>query len=96
MTRAFPDDEKFGLVSQLRRASISIASNIAEGSSRSTGKDQAHFTQIAFGSLMEVLNQLIIASDLDFIAQEKLDDLRPQIEKLANKLNSLRQTQLKR
>ena len=61
ITSNFPDTEKFGLTSQLRRASISIASNIAEGSARKSYKDKAHFTTMAFGSAVEVLNQLIIS-----------------------------------
>ena len=61
ITSNFPDTEKFGLTSQLRRASISIASNIAEGSARKRYKDKAHFTTMAFGSAVEILNQLIIS-----------------------------------
>ena len=61
ITKDFPNEEKFGLTSQLRRASVSIASNLAEGTSRKTNKDKAHFTTLSFSSLMEVLNQIIIA-----------------------------------
>lgn len=57
LTKKFPDTEKFGLISQLRRASVSISSNIAEGTSRKTNKDKAHFMTIAFSSATEVLNQ---------------------------------------
>ena len=56
LTEKLPDTEKFGLISQMRRAVVSISSNIAEGTSRSTNKDKAHFTTIAFSSTMEVLN----------------------------------------
>jgi four helix bundle protein len=59
LTKDFPESEKFGLVNQLRRASVSIASNLAEGTSRSTNKDKAHFTTMAFSSLMEVLKSRI-------------------------------------
>lgn len=69
----FPADEKFGLISKLRRACISICSNLAEGSSRNSYKDKARFTEIAYGSLMEVLNQLILAADLDLISHGKLE-----------------------
>jgi len=94
ITNKFPDDERFGLISQLRRASVSIASNIAEGTSRKTNKDKAHFTTLAYSSTMEVLNQVIIANELEFISEEKYKELRIQIEKISNKLNALRNSQL--
>jgi len=56
LTTNFPDEEKFGLTSQLRRASVSVPSNIAEGNSKSSLKEKAYFTEIAFSSLMEVRN----------------------------------------
>jgi four helix bundle protein len=65
-TKDFPADERFGLISQMRRASISIASNIAEGSARKTAKDQAHFSTVAYSSTIELLNDLIISSDLGY------------------------------
>lgn len=94
VTKEFPSEEKFGLTNQLRRASISVASNLAEGTSRKTNKDKAHFTTIAFSSLMEVLNQLIIAKDLDFLSEIDYQTLRQEVEKISNKLNSLRNAQL--
>ena len=94
VTGNFPSEEKFGLTNQLRRASISIASNIAEGTSRNTNKDKAHFTTMAFSSLMEVLNQLIIAHELDFIKKDDYLDIRNNIDKISNKLNALRKSQL--
>lgn len=63
LTEQFPITEKYGLVSQMRRAVVSVVSNIAEGSGRSSQKDQAHFYQIAFSSLIELLNQFIIVND---------------------------------
>lgn len=92
ITKDFPDEEKFGLVKQLRRAIISISSNIAEGSGRTSPKDQAHFYQIAFSSLLEVLSQLLISIELGFINKDKEIQLREQIIKIANKLNSLRKS----
>ena len=74
VTKDFPSDEKFGLTSQLRRASISICSNIAEGSARKTNKDKAHFTTMAFSSAVEVLNQVIITEELGFITKEQYSD----------------------
>ena len=96
ITNDFPIDEKYGLISQVKRATISVSSNLAEGAARKTAKDQAHFTTIAYGSLMELLNQLILASDLDYISIEKLSELRPKIEAIGNKLNSLRNSQYQR
>ncbi|PLX05953.1 MAG: four helix bundle protein [Marinilabiliales bacterium] len=94
ISNMFPDEEKFGLVSQIRRASISVSSNIAEGTSRKSGKDQARFTEISYGSLLEVLNQLILAADLGYISSNIVDEQRQIIEEIGNKLNKLRETQL--
>jgi len=94
VTRKFPDQEKFGLISQLRRASVSVSSNLAEGTSRKTNKDKAHFSTIAFSSLMEVLNQIIISNELEYISNSDYLELRNQIEKVSNKLNALRKSQL--
>ncbi|WP_293895411.1 four helix bundle protein [Flavobacterium sp.] len=94
ITTRFPDTEKFGLISQLRRASISIASDIAEGSARKSYKDKAHFTTMAFGSTVEVLNQLIISFELDFVSEVDYLKLRAQLESITNKLNALRNYQL--
>jgi four helix bundle protein len=95
-TSKFPETEKFALVSQLRRASVSIASNIAEGSARKTYKDKAHFTTIAFSSAVEVLNQLIISFELGFISQKDYFYLRNKLESITNKLNALRNYQLEK
>lgn len=96
ITSKFPDTEKFGLTSQLRRASISICSNIAEGSARKSFKEKAHFTTIAFGSAVEVLNQLIISSELKFISENEYLDLRKNLESITNKLNALRNYQVEK
>ena len=96
ITQLFPKNEIYGLTNQLQRASISISSNIAEGSGRQSYKDQAHFTQIAYSSTMEVLNQLIIASDLNYISSEQLSELRNQISHIANQLNKLYKSQQSR
>ena len=69
ITSEFPDSEKFGLTNQLRRASVSIPSNIAEGSSRNSNKDFARFLQISIGSAYEIETQLLISADLNFIAE---------------------------
>ena len=95
LTNQFPSEEKFGLVSQLRRASVSISSNIAEGTSRSTNKDKAHFTTISYSSTMEILNQLIISKELEFISEEEYLKIRERIYKISNMLNALKKAQLK-
>jgi four helix bundle protein len=74
ITSKFPDTEKFGLVSQIRRASVSMCSNIAEGSARKSYKDKTHFTTMAFGSSVEVLNQLILSYELSFILKKIIFD----------------------
>jgi four helix bundle protein len=79
ITSKFPNDEKIGLTNQLRRASVSIPSNIAEGSSRNSNKDFARFLEIAIGSAYEIETQLLIALDLDFI---KTDDIEKSIIEL--------------
>ncbi len=93
-TDAFPKSERFCLVAQIRRAMISVASNLAEGSSRISSKDQAHFTNLSYSSLMEVLNQLYIAKDLNYISQEIFVELKQKIQEISNQLNSLRKSQL--
>jgi four helix bundle protein len=74
-TANFPDSEKFGLTNQLRRASVSIPSNIAEGCSRTSNEDFSRFLEIAIGSIYEIETQLLIAFDLGYINQLKLDEL---------------------
>jgi four helix bundle protein len=95
ITSSFPADERFGLVNQIRRAAVTIASNIAEGSGRQTIKDQQYFYRVSYSSCLEVLNQLIIASDMEFLTFENLKEARQQIEKISNKLNSLRKSIVK-
>ncbi len=86
----FPEKEKYGLVSQMKRAAISVSSNIAEGSTRNSAKDQARFSTIAYGSLIELLNQLILSFDLKLIVENQLLALRNKIQALSVKLNNLR------
>ncbi|MBA2499745.1 MAG: four helix bundle protein [Chitinophagaceae bacterium] len=96
LTKIFPTEEKYGLCQQIRRSSVSICSNIAEGTSRASAKDQAHFTTMAFGSLMELLNQIIIAFDLDYLNEKQLNNLRNRIQSLSVKLSNLKKSQLSR
>ena len=91
ISRHFPNEEQFGLTSQLRRAVISIGSNLAEGTGRSNEKEQRQFYRIAYASLMEVLSQLVVATDLGYLPLETLDnELRPLIEKVSSKLYGLK------
>ena len=73
---------------------VSVSSNIAEGTSRVSYKDKARFTSIEYSSLMEVLSQLILAVDLGYAENEEYNNIRPLIEEVGNKLNSLRKSQL--
>lgn len=90
ITRSFPKEEIFGITSQMRRAAISISSNIAEGSGRTTKPDQAYFYRIAYSSLLELLNQLIISNDLAFINDSELHGIREKLDSIAYKITSLR------
>lgn len=94
VTNQLPSDEKFGLVSQMRRSSISVVSNLAEGSARNSSRDKANFYQFAYSSLIELLNQLIICNDLEFIPEPVLLEGRSLIEVLTRKVSALRNSQL--
>jgi four helix bundle protein len=94
MTRGFPRSEIYGLTSQTNRAAISVAANLAEGSSRTNRKDQAYFPQIAYGSLLELAGLLLLAVDLRFISAEGEAKLREQIESVSRQLNALRNKQV--
>ena len=91
----FPKFEKYALCDQIRRAVVSVPSNIAEGSGRISLKEQLHFYEISYGSLMESYNQLILAADLHYIEEKSLDDMRPQIDIVARMLNGLRASLIK-
>lgn len=95
-TRGFPSEERFGLANQLNRAAVSVASNLAEGSCRISLKDQAHFSQLAYSSLMEAACQVTIAADLGCLDEDRGQVFRREINALANRINSLRQSQLAR
>ena len=96
LTLSFPKEETYGLTSQIRRAMISVSSNIAEGSSKNSLKAQARFSEIAFGSLLEVLNQIILAFELSYISEENYIDCRNKIEIISRQLNALKKSQVER
>lgn len=89
VTGKFPSDERFGLTSQLRRAAVSVVSNIAEGSGRNSDTDFAHFLEMSYGSLMEVVTQLMVAFDLGYIVEDELNKLRQNSSEIAAKLGAL-------
>jgi len=94
-TKEFPDSEKFGLSSQIQRAAVSVCSNIAEGSSRCSLKEQKMFYQIAYSSLMEIMNQVIISADLDYFNEHFLNETRQKILLISRMLNGLRNSTIK-
>ncbi len=94
VTSQFPAAERFGLTNQLRRAAVSIAANIAEGSSRSTTRDFARFVEIAFGSLMETVSHLNIAHAQRFLSDIDYDKLHQTAERLSRMLSGLKSSLL--
>ena len=92
----FPTTEKYALCDQIRRAIVSVPSNLAEGSGRISTKEQLHFYEIVYGSLMESYNQLIIAEDLNYIDEEHLNEIQQQIDVVARMINGLRSSMKKK
>ncbi len=92
VTRSFPADERFRLTNQMRRAAVSISSNIAKGSGRASDKDFARFLEISYGSLMEVVSQSAIARRQEFLPQQSFDCIYRESEELARMLSGLRAT----
>jgi len=90
VTKEFPVDERFGLVSQLRRAAVSIPSNIAEGQSRRTTGEFVQFISHAEGSLAELETQMLISLELGFVSPESAEPVLHTIEELQKMLSSLR------
>jgi len=86
----FPPDEKFGLTSQMRRAAVSVSSNIAEGSSRSSRADFARFVELAVGSLYELVSQAFIARERGFLDEEAFGQIYSFSEELIRMLSGLR------
>jgi len=90
ITSKFPSDEKFGLTNQLRRASVSIPSYIAEGSSRNSNKDFSRFLEIAIGSAYEVETQILISNDLGLINSKDLDKLTNELNEIIKMISRFR------
>ena len=92
LLKGFPAEERYALCDQLRRAVVSVPSNIAEGLGRMSGKEQVHFIEISYGSLMEVYCQLTIAKRRNYITDEVFKDLAKLIEDIARPLSGLRKS----
>ena len=89
----FPKEETFGLTSQIKRSSSSIGACLAEGSGKITPKDKAHYTNMAYTTILETLSHLIAAFDLNYITEEDCLFHRAQIETITVKLSGLRKSQ---
>jgi four helix bundle protein len=88
-THRFPDDERFGLTTQMRRAAVSIPSNLAEGYGRGTRRDYRQFVRIARGSAFEVETQIIVAQRLGFLTDDAANVLVSQVREVLRMLNGL-------
>jgi len=93
-TKLFPKDETFGLTSQMRRCSISIASNLAEGSGRSSMKDKARFSEIAYSSSLELLNQIILSFDFEYVDESQYIQIREKITEVNMLIDGLHKSQI--
>jgi len=92
ISAAFPENEKFGMTNLLRRASLSIPSNIAEGSSRSSNKEFNRFLDFSIGSAYEVETQLLISSDLKFITSDQIQQILPKLNSIVKMILSFKKT----
>jgi four helix bundle protein len=92
VTALFPDQEKFGLVSQMRRAAVSVPSNIAEGAARSTARQFGYFLDIAQGSISELETQMLISRNLGFLASKQINPLLQEIEEISRMLIGLKKS----
>jgi four helix bundle protein len=91
-TRQFPDDERFGLTNQMRRAAVSISSNIAEGTSRASQTDFGRFVEIATGSVFEVVSQAFVGRRQGFLNEESFAVLYANAEEIGRMLSGLRRS----
>ena len=89
LTEEFPDAEKFGLISQMRRCAVSIPSNIAEGWGRASDKEKKQFVRIAYGSASELETQLLISYKLGFVEKKKCDEADTELTEVLKMLNGL-------
>lgn len=94
LLRTFPKEEQYALCDQLRRAAVSIPSNIAEGMGRASIKEQIHFLEIAYGSLNETMCQIEIARNLGYISDQQLQLIEEQVRILGKLLSGLRKSKM--
>lgn len=90
LLKKFPKEEQYAMCDQLRRAAISITSNIAEGSGRVSNKEKVHFLEFSYGSLMEVLSQMDVACDLEYITTEDFNNIEVLVENVGCPLSGLK------
>ena len=93
-TKGFPREELFGLTMQFRRAATSVAANIAEGASRSSGRDRARFFEIAYGSLNEIVTMLYIAHEQRLVTRDELASMRSNVADMCRMLSGLKRSAL--
>lgn len=89
LTKRFPREEVYAMTSQIRRASVSVCANIAEGSGRNSDKDFAHFLEQSYGSLMELASIFFLSSDEGYVTEAELDPVLNEMERLAKRIASL-------
>lgn len=90
LTTSFPYEQNYALIPQIRRAALSVPSNISEGAGRLGSKEFVHFISIAYGSLMETMNQLILAEDMGYVTEEMMVKLRLDVAEIARMLTALK------
>ena len=94
LQKSFPREEKYALGDQIRRSSVSVAANLAEGSGRISAKEKLHFVEISYGSLLEAYCELQLASDLGYISENAFTNINPKFEETAKLLSGLRSSLL--
>lgn len=94
LTKTYPKDELYGLISQIRRAACSLTANLAEGSGRATNIDKAKFTNISYSSCLELIDHLNASLDLDYINEKLHEEFRLKIDPMVSGLNALYKYQL--
>ncbi len=92
LTKQFPPEERFALSNQIQRAAVSVTSNIAEAMGRYSDKDKLHFIEFSYGSLLEVMSQMEVAFDLEYISINDFTEVEQRITDICRMLSGLRKT----